>query len=179
MLRAKRTAMVLVDVQEKLLPAIHNKEDVLASLDKLLRGMDVLGIPVLWCEQEPDKLGPTVTSLAELLPENTPIAKSTFRCTGSKKFIKALDQLSPKQLLVAGIETHVCVYQTAVDLAEMGFDVQVVADATSSRTAGNRHIALQRMTQEEVKLTSVEMALMELLRDADDERFKPILQIIK
>jgi nicotinamidase-related amidase len=179
MLKAKNTAMVLVDVQEKLLPAMHNDPAVLTALEKLLRGLAVLDVPVIWCEQLPEKLGPTDPSLATLLEGNQPIAKSTFRCTGSKKFIKTLDQISPKQLLVAGIEAHVCVYQTAVDLAEMGFGVQVVADAVTSRTAENRQIALDRMGQEEVKLTSVEMALMELLRDADDDRFKQILPIIK
>jgi nicotinamidase-related amidase len=179
MLKKKNTALVLVDVQERLMSAMHEKDRLLSSLQQLLHGASLLELPILWTEQYPKGLGPTVPELRAILNGREPIEKTTFSCFRCKKFVKALDEISPKQVLLAGIETHICVYQTAAQMAEEGYDVQVVSDAVSSRTPENRSLGLTRMTELGATLTSVEMALFELLRDADHEHFRDVLEIVK
>lgn len=179
MLKTKNTALVLVDVQEKLLPAMHQKGQLLASLQQLIRGARLLDLPILWTEQYPQGLGPTVPELRAVLNGREPIEKTAFSCFRCKKFVKALDDICPKQVLLAGIEAHICVYQTAAQMADAGYDVQVVSDAVSSRTPENRSLGLTRMTELGATLTSVEMALFELLRDADHEHFRDVLEIVK
>lgn len=179
MLKAKNTALVIIDVQQKLFEHIHNKELLRENIARIIKGVRLLELPILWCEQMPEKLGATIPPLAELLDGNEPIIKSSFSCFGSKKFGKAILNAGAKHLLLAGIETHVCVYQTAAELAEDGYDVQVLADCTSSRTPENREIGLHRIQASNATLTSVETALLELLQDAASPLFRDMLQIIK
>jgi len=178
MLTPKQTALVVVDVQGKLAQLMHGKEDLFEKIKMLIKGAKVLGIPILWVEQNPAGLGPTVEEIAALLP-GKPIAKFSFSCCGEKRFTEELERLDRKQVLLAGIEAHVCIYQTAMDLIALHYEVQVVADATSSRTARNRDIGLQRARDAGAGLTSVELALFELLRVAQGPRFKSILEIVK
>lgn len=178
-LKTKNTALVLVDMQDKLFAAMRNNDALLDRLIRLVQGAKTLELPILWCEQMPEKLGPTVPALAEHLDGIDPIAKTSFACTGSKPFMKTLEGIFPKNILLAGIEAHVCVYQTAQELLDEGFRVQVVADAVSSRREQDLQIALGRMQSAGAQLTSVEMALLELLKTADAPLFKPILDIIK
>lgn len=141
--------------------------------------MQIFQIPVLLSEQNPARLGPTIPEITSLLTDAAPVSKMSFSCCGDKIFMQQLEALNRKQIVISGIETHVCVYQTAVHLVEMGYEVQVVTDAVSSRTLENKQIGLQRMKDCGVILTSVETALFELLGVAEGESFKAILQIVK
>jgi nicotinamidase-related amidase len=178
MLKTQDTVLVLVDFQGKLARIVQDSDAVIASARRLVRGAAVLDVPVLWTEQNPRGLGATVPELAELLP-GEPIAKLSFSCCGEGAFVEALERVGRKGVLLAGIEAHVCVYQTAADLLESGYEVEVVADAVSSRTAENKAIALARMGQLGAAITSVEMALFELLGRAEGARFKRLLEIVK
>ena len=171
-------ALVLVDVQQKLLPAIHDREALVASCAKLARGMAALGVPIVWTEQNPKGLGPTVPEVAELLPGEA-VTKVSFSCCGEPAFAEAVAALGRTQLVLAGIESHVCVWQTAADLLDGGHEVHICADAVSSRTPANRQIGLDRARAAGAAITSVEMALFELLDTAGDPAFKAILQIVK
>jgi nicotinamidase-related amidase len=180
MLTVNNTVLIVIDVQGKLAEIMDNKEDLFANLERIIKGAQVLNIPIIWTEQVPEKLGPTLPQLSELLaPGSAPIPKSSFSCCGVSSFTDTLQSLGRQQILITGIETHVCVYQTTLDLLAGGYEVQVVADAVSSRTPENRHIGLTRMQDAGAALTSTEMALFELLRVAEGSPFKQIAKIVK
>ncbi len=180
MLNQANTALVIIDVQVKLAQVMLQKEALIDALQRLVRGAQVLNLPILWNEQLPEKLGPTVPEVAELLAESTqPIAKASFSCCGNPPFMQALKTANRQQILLAGIESHVCVYQTGLDLLNLGYEVHVVADAVSSRTPENRQLGLTRLQQAGAALSSVEMALFELLRVAEGPQFKEIAKIVK
>ena len=128
MITTEDTALVLVDVQGRLAQSMHNKKDLFENLKKMVKGAHVLGIPILWAEQNPDGLGPTMPEIAELLTNQNPVSKFSFSCCGSQQFLKDLQALNCKNILIVGIEAHVCVYQTAADLARLQYHVQVEAD---------------------------------------------------
>ena len=180
MLKIDDTVLIVIDVQGKLAQVMHDKQALFSNLEKIIKGSQVLNIPIIWTEQVPEKLGPTLPALAALLAGQTqPIAKSSFSCCGHPPFMEALTALNRRQVLLTGIETHVCLYQTAVDLLNAGYEVQVVTDAVSSRTAVNKHLGLERMQAAGAVPTSVEMALFELLRVAEGVSFKEIAKIVK
>jgi nicotinamidase-related amidase len=179
MLMVENTILVVVDVQGKLAHLMHEKERLFDSLQKIIKGTQVLDIPIIATEQIPEKLGPTIPELAQLLSGIQPIKKNSFSCCGTIEFMNALETTGRKQVLLAGMETHVCVYQTAIDLLRSGYDVHIVADAVSSRAAENRTIGLERIREAGAVLTSVEMALFEMLRVAEGARFKEIIKIVK
>jgi nicotinamidase-related amidase len=178
MLEIDNTLLVLVDFQGKLARIVQDSEQVIASACKLARAAAVLELPIIWTHQNPAALGTTVEELAGLLP-GEPIAKQAFSCWREPAFAKALAGRARRSVLLAGIETHICVFQTAADLCGAGYNVHVVADAVSSRTAANRQIGLARIGAAGATLTSVEMAVFELLGAAGGEKFKEILKIIK
>ncbi len=178
MLNTGDTALLVIDVQEKLARVMHEREALIDSTAKIVRGANALGVPLLLTEQYPKGLGPTVPEVAAHI-KIAPIEKLHFDCCGEPAFLAALSELGRRQLLVCGIEAHVCVYQTAAGLLERGFGVHVVADAVSSRTARNRDLALQKMASCGVRLTSVEMALFELLKVAGGDVFKQVMSIVK
>ena len=178
MLELHNTVMVLVDLQDKLLPAMHNTEALLDSTDRLVRGMLLLEAAILWAEQNPAGLGATSQKIAKHLPGEA-ISKMSFGCCGEKKFISSLESLNRKQVVLAGIETHVCVYQTAIELIRRGYQVHVVSDAVSSRTPENKAIGLQLMKAAGASITSMETVLFELMKAADGEKFKELLKIVK
>lgn len=178
MLALENTALVVVDVQGKLARIVQDPQALVENVGTLVRGMTVLEVPILWTEQYPQGLGPTVDELARILP-GEPFAKRSFSCWGEPAFARALDQLGRNQVLLAGIETHVCVYQTAVDLLAAGYRVHVVSDAVSSRSPSNKAIGLQKIQDAGGELTSVEIALFELLKVAEGPRFKAIIEIVK
>ncbi len=179
MLKMENAVLLLVDVQGKLAHLMHEKERLFDNLQKLIKGIRVLGIPVLWVEQNPVGLGPTIPEVADLLSHVTPISKMSFSSCRNDGFLQAFKNLDRNQVLIAGIETHICVYQTAADLVDMGVEVQVVTDAVSSRTAENKAIGLQKMRDAGASWTSAETALFELLGVADGEVFKALLKIVK
>jgi nicotinamidase-related amidase len=179
MLKTEHTLLLLVDIQGKLAHLMYEKNLLFDNLKRLIRGIQVLGIPILWVEQNPEGLGPTIPEIADLLPDETPISKISFSGCRNERFLQTLNQSNRQQVLIAGIETHICVYQTAADLVAMGVEVHVVTDAVSSRTAENKAIGLQKMRDSGATLTSVETALFELLKAAEGEAFKQILRIVK
>ena len=179
MLTVEKTVLIVVDVQTKLSRVMYEKEKLFENLQKLVKGVQVLGIPIILTEQNPDGLGPTIPEVAHLLPDVQPLPKLSFSCCGDERFLQKLEALKRDQVLLSGIETHVCVYQTALDLLSLGYEVQVVADAVSSRTADNKEIGLKKMRSAGAGLTSTETALFELLRVAEGTNFKEILNIVK
>lgn len=179
MLTLRSTFLIFIDVQGNLAQAMYEKEALFENLGRLIKGMKALGVPIIVTEQNPAGLGPTLPQIAQLLTGIQPIPKFAFSCCGEKRFMQELETLKRKQALIAGIETHVCVYQTALDLLARGYEVQIVADAVSSRFVRNREVALDRIKSEGAKLTSVEMAIFELLKTAEGARFKEILKIVK
>jgi len=179
MMTTEDTALLLVDVQGKLAQSMHNKKELFENLKKMVKGAHVLGIPILWAEQNPDGLGPTMPEIAELLTNQNPVSKFSFSCCGSQQFLKDLQALNCKNILIVGIEAHVCVYQTAADLARLQYHVQVVADAVSSRTAENKQIGLEKSKAVGAGITSTETALFELLKEAKGAKFKKIINLVK
>ena len=179
MITTDDTAMVLIDIQEKLARAMHNKEALFDNLKRMVKGARIFGLPILWAEQNPDGLGPTIREIADLLPDKKPVSKFSFSCCGNKAFMKNLNAINCKNMLVAGIEAHVCVYQTVADLVNLKFDVQVVSDAVASRTPENRLIGLEKSKAAGAGLTSTETALFELLKDAGNEHFREIIEVVK
>ncbi|MBB4826202.1 nicotinamidase-related amidase [Sporosarcina luteola] len=179
MLSREQTVFVLVDVQGKLSEIVHDSETLLDNLSKLLQALKKLDIPILWLEQYPEGLGPTNTRISVHLQDVEPITKITFSGCKNEAFMSALKKTERKQVLIGGIETHICVYQTAVELAAMGYEVQVVEDAVSSRKLENKELGLRKMERLGVDRTSVETALYELLERADIPEFKELLRILK
>lgn len=179
MLSIDNTILVIIDVQEKLLRVIHDKEKLVENLRKLIQGAKVLGIPIVMTEQYPAGLGPTVPEIAELLPDIKPITKFSFSCCGEEGFLSEIRKANRQQVLITGIETHVCVYQTAVELLDAGYEVQIVAECVSSRTPENKEIGIEKMLAAGGELTSVETALFELLKIAKGDKFKEISKIVK
>jgi nicotinamidase-related amidase len=179
MLELDNTVLLIIDVQGKLARVMDNEEMLFENLQKLIKGAKILGIPILWTEQNPEGLGPTIPEVANLLSGIKPISKLSFSCCGNERFTEALRALNRKQVLLAGIEAHVCIYQTAVDLIDLGYEVQVVTDAISSRTKANKGIALEKMKKAGASLTSMETALFELLKVAEGPKFREILKIVK
>jgi len=179
MLNIDKTALVIIDVQEKLSRVMHEKEKLFENLQKLVKGVKLLNIPIIITEQNPNGLGPTVSEIAPLLTDIKPVTKFSFSCCSEEPFLRQLEMLNRKQVLLAGIETHVCVYQTAVDLIEAGYEVHTVVDCVSSRTLENKNLALDKMKSEGANLTSVEIALFELLKTAANPKFKELSKIVK
>jgi nicotinamidase-related amidase len=173
------TALVLIDFQQRLFAVMHEKDKLLRNVLKLVRGAVVLEIPVIVTEQYPRGLGPTLPEIRELLPDVRPIEKLCFSCCDEESFCRSLEALGRRQVLVAGIEAHICVHQTAMALSRAGYQVQVVGDAVASRDPENKLVSLYGLGAAGIGITSVEMALFELLRVALGDKFKRISEIVK
>lgn len=174
--------LVIIDVQEKLMPVIDGADAVSRNVERLVRGFKVLDVPLLVTEQYVKGLGPTIAPLRAALEETSgysPIEKSCFSGYGCGEFVAELRVLKRKQAIVCGVETHVCVYQTVADLLANGYEVTVVADAVSSRAASNRDIAIRRMTADGAKLSSTEMVLFELTVNSGTDEFRAISKLVK
>ncbi len=169
----------MVDIQERLVPAIVDRERMVAEAVRLVRGARALGVPVFATEQNRKGIGATVSEVAEAIPAFAPFDKLTFSACGVPEFVGALRAGAIRDVLLCGIETHVCVCQTALDLIGLGFRPFVVADAVSSRTAENRRLGIDRMRQAGVTIVSTEMALFELLERAGTDDFRSILRLVR
>jgi nicotinamidase-related amidase len=177
-LRRDQTVLLLVDVQEKLLPAMDQSARLEDNCALLLRAASRLELPVLITEQYPQRLGSTVPSLVELAPATQPISKMRFSaCVEST--LAALEKLNRKTVLLCGIEAHVCVLQTALDLMQDEYSVFAARDAIASRTLENCEVGWQRMMRAGVVPTSTESAIFELLVEAGTGDFKALLPFIK
>jgi nicotinamidase-related amidase len=175
-LERDRTVLVVVDLQEAFRKAIADFDEVAAASATLVRGVAALSLPVVITEQYPKGLGKTVEEVAEALPEGTePLEKTRFSAAEAEGF----DLGGRDQALVCGIEAHVCVNQTVLDLIGRGVGVQVAHDAVASRTAANRELGLQRMERAGAALTSIETALFELLGGSEAPEFKQVQALVK
>ena len=179
MLRPERTAVLVVDLQQKLLPAISEKERVLRNSLLLLRLARALELPVLLTTQYRKGLGETVPEVLEAAPDASILDKVAFGCFGSEEFRARLGALGRDQLLVGGIESHICVAQTVLGALERGFEVHVAGDAVGSRAEANRLVGLDRMRVAGATLSSAEMAAYELLARSDGDAFKSMLPHLK
>jgi nicotinamidase-related amidase len=174
LLDPKTTTLLVIDLQEKLLPAIWEKERLLGNVTKLLQLARILGLPVVPTTQYSRGLGPTAPEIAALL-DRDPIDKTSFGCFGDPEITAKLTGT----LLVAGIEAHICVCQTVLGALDAGLPVHVAADATSSRTAANRDVGIERMRAAGAVISSTEMAIYELLGRSDREEFRRMLPYLK
>jgi nicotinamidase-related amidase len=178
-LDAKNTVLLLIDFQVRLFPAMHDKDTLLSNVIKLIKGIQVLEVPIILTEQYPRGLGATIPEIKELLPNIKPIEKTCFSCCDAPAFGEAMEALKRRQVLIAGIEAHICVYQTAMALARAGYQVQPVSDCVASRDPANKTAALFKMGVAGVSPTTTEMALFELLKAAETDKFKQISNIVK
>jgi nicotinamidase-related amidase len=174
-----RAGLVVVDIQERLLPAIYEKERVIANAVRLIKGAAVLNLPTLVTEQYRKGLGATAAEVAGAGSSFAPIEKLAFSSCGEPAFLEALAAKEISDVILCGIEAHVCISQTCLDLRDRGFRVFVVADAVSSRTLENYRAGLDRMRAAGATLVSTEMVLFELLDRAGTDEFKQILRLVK
>ncbi len=179
MLKATNAALVIVDIQGKLATLMHEKEKFYENAVRMIRGAKVLNIPIIWNEQLPDKLGESIDEIKNELDDAQPLVKSSFSCCGNPHFMSHLKAMKKRQVLLIGMETHICVYQTARDLLLTGYDLYVIADAVSSRTLENKHIGLDAMKTMGAKITSVEMCLFDMLQVAEGDAFKQAIKIVR
>lgn len=179
-LDARQAVLVVIDIQGRLAELMCNADSLQQQARRLIGGAGLFGLPVLWTEQIPEKLGPTSPGIREALEGRTPIAKRSFSAWGELQFRDALRAMGRSQILLIGMEAHVCVWQTAMDLIQQGYGVWAVTDAIGSRAAANRELGLSRMQSAGVALTSVEMALFEMQGSADDsERFRGMVKLLR
>ena len=179
MLDIDNCALVVIDLQGKLAQLMHDKDNLFKNTAILVRSANILDIPIIWCQQVPKALGPTIPEIADLLEGVEPINKASFSCDGDDSFKEKLFALGKKQILLTGIEAHICVYQTARNLQIKGYEPTVIADAVSSRTMENKHIALNRLAHESIAVSSTEMTIFELLKTAKHPNFREIAKLVK
>lgn len=179
MLPPESTALLVIDVQGKLAHSVHNREALFENLQKVIRGVQVMDIPIVWTEQYPEGLGSTIPEIAQLIDQPQPLTKTSFSCCGSQPIVEKLKQLNRPQLLVCGIEAHICVYQSVMELLTHGYQIEVITDAISARKLYDKELGLQKMVLAGAAPTSTEMCLFELIKDARSPRFKKILEIVK
>ncbi len=178
-LSTETSLLIVIDVQEKIFATMYEQKRVKDNIIRIVEGAKTLKIPIIWTEQYSKGLGPTIPELRAALGGHTCYEKITFSCADDNQILKAVEKANPRDILLCGIEAHVCVYQTAADLIDRGNRVHLVSDAVMSRHKSNHEIALQRMEQIGVNITSVEMALFEFQGAAKGETFKPIAALIK
>jgi nicotinamidase-related amidase len=180
-LEADQCALIVVDIQEKLLPPIFQKEELVRNAKLLIRAAALLKIPALMSTQYAKGLGQTVPEIASLLPETEAIDKDQFSCFGSDAFCTLLKRLPGKRnsLLLCGMESHICVTQTALGALREGYLVHVASDAVSSRTEWNWKIGLERMRAAGAVTSSSEMMIYELMRSSSSPAFKELLPHLK
>jgi nicotinamidase-related amidase len=172
--------LLVVDLQERLLPAVFERERVLRNVLLLVRAARILDVPIVLTTQYRRGLGEVVPELRELLPETTAFDKLSFGCFGCEELVEWFVQRPGRdQLLIAGLESHVCVFQTAMGAIERGLVTHVATDAISSRSEADWHLGLARMERMGATLTGVEMAIYELLESAEGEAFRKILPLVK
>ena len=179
MLNRNSTLLIVTDIQGKLARLMFEKETLFRNIGIMIDGAKILDIPILWVEQYPEGLGPTVPEVASHLEGHTPLSKKTFSSLKDPIITKRFEEFGRNQVIIVGIETHVCIYQTSMDILARGIETHVVEDAVSSRTEFNKRIGLSKIARAGGHITSVETALFELLENADGETFKKILALVK
>ncbi len=173
------TALLLIDIQEKILGVMNDSKSVVSNSLKLIKGFKILNIPIFYTEQYPKGLGPTASPLLMELEGLNAIQKMTFSCFGAANFFQRLRDNNVTQVVVGGIEAHVCVQQTVLDLLANQFQVNLAADAVSSRKEYDYKFATDRMRAHGAEITTTEAVLFELLAESGTDEFKQISKIIK
>jgi isochorismate hydrolase len=179
LLRKDDTLLVIVDIQTKLLNVMFERERLISSCRKLIQSINLLEIPILVTEQYPEGIGPTDSVILELLQGRDIISKMSFSCCGVEDFSQRIKSSGEKQIVVIGIESHICVLQTVHDLLNQDYFVYIPYDAVSSRKEGDYKNALERMKQVGAVIGSMESAIFELMKTADIPVFRQISKIIK
>lgn len=178
--QSKLAALVVIDMQARMMPAIHRGQAVAANARTMLKAAAILGLPVLHTEQNPRGIGPTIPEIADLLPPGAaPLVKSTCSCWSDPDFRRRLESSGRKHIILVGVETHVCIQQTAIELLSVGCEVFVLVDAVGSRRPHDRDAALERMARAGAVLTTTESMIFELVRRCDVPEFKPVLDLVK
>ena len=188
-IKKEDAVLIAIDFQEKLMQGMQGKDQLEEFMARLVKGCRVLGVPILVTQQYTKGLGPTTEKITEALTceisetlpaaDFTPIEKTTFSAMKESDFVKALSETGRKTVIITGMETHICVQQTALDLISAGYDVFGALDCMSSRTTENKEFGQIRMTQSGVIVTGYESVLFEMLSDAKDASFKQISSIVK
>jgi nicotinamidase-related amidase len=178
-LKKEKSALLIIDIQERILPVIHNYELVLNNTLKLIKGFKALNLPIYYTEQYPKGLGPTSKIILDELQGYQAYQKMTFSCSGAENLFEEFEKKNLTQIIVTGIESHVCVQQTVLDLLANNFQVNLIADAVSSRKITDYNIALDRMRKLGAEVTTTESVLFELLEVCGTPVFKEISKIVK
>lgn len=168
-----------MDIQGKLARLVSSSDVVVSNCTKLVKGAQALNLPIIWLEQNPEKMGGTVEELHALLCNQQPIAKFSFDACGEPLFTETIQTSGKTSWLICGIEAHICVYQTAIHLKKMGYEMHLVVDCVSSREESNKELAIRKLAGAGVDITSLEMSLYELIGDCRAPEFKKILNLIK
>ncbi|MGY6036506.1 hydrolase [Aeromonas sp. AE23HZ002T15] len=179
MLQRNHTGLLVVDIQGKLARLVDESDRLIANTARLVQGAQALGLPVVWLEQNPDKLGATVPELQPLQAGSPVLPKFSFGALGEPQVAAALAETGVHHWLVCGIEAHICVYQSVLRLLGSGARVSLVTDAVSSRDPANRALAIGQLAARGASLTSVEMCLYELVGDCRHPAFREILALVK
>ncbi len=179
LLTREDTAFVAIDFQEKLMPAMSDKELLEDRTVRLVKGMKVLGIPTVVTQQYTKGLGETIPSVAEALGEFSHVEKNTFGCMANEEFAARIKEINRKNIVVCGIEAHICVEQTVLQLMEAGYNVYLAVDCISSRSETDKLWSITRMGEAGAVITTYEAVLYEILRDSKAEGFKEISAIVK
>jgi nicotinamidase-related amidase len=170
--------VLVVDLQEPFVGAVQDGDGVVAAARLLLQAAAILGVPAVATTQNAARLGPIIPAIAERLTES-PVDKMTFSCCSSSSFVDAINQTHRRIWVICGVETHICVSQTAHDLLQRGHRVHVTADGTSSRTAANHEIGLRKLGHSGAVVTSVETVIYEWLGEAGTAEFREILKLVR
>ncbi|WP_432662158.1 hydrolase [Wukongibacter baidiensis] len=175
----KNTGAIIVDVQERLVPHIYKNEELINNLERLIKGLKVLEIPTVVAEQYTKGLGFTVEGIHKALGKYKSIEKTSFSCCDNGSIKDRLSELNKKWVIVAGIEAHICVLQTVVDLVDIGYIPVLIEDCVSSRKENDKNIAIERMKSEGAMIATYESILFELCRHSGTSEFKAISQLVK
>lgn len=179
LLTIEKTALIIVDAQEKLMQVMGNPERVSDRIVKLLNLARVFNVPVILTEQNPKLLGPTIPVIKAALPEYRPIEKLDFDCCNVDPFNTRLREKALHNIILTGVETHICIFQTCVSLLDRGYTVHIPHHAVDSRTADNWHIGLSLMKEAGAVITSAETIIFQILKRAGTPEFKEMLKIVK
>lgn len=174
------TAAIVVDIQSRLFPSIYENERLEQNCLKLINGLKIFNVPLIITEQYIKGLGETIPSIVEALKEDyNPIEKMAFSCCQSKDVMKFLTDFNKTEVILFGIESHVCVLQTALDLLELGGTPVIVEDCVSSRNPNDKKVAIERMRQHGAIITTLESLLFEICQESGTEEFKQLLKVVK
>lgn len=179
MIRPNDCLLFLIDVQEKLIPTIFQHEQLVQNIELLLKGCQVCDLPQYTFEQYPKGLGKTVEPLKNFIQESQLYEKTKFSAAQVPEAMDQLKASGKSQIIIAGIESHVCVFQTVEELIEQGYEVFIPHETTSSRSEKNREVALKRMEQLGASITCIESVFFELLRDSRAPQFKELSALIR